>query len=57
MSKWSEILEKYQGLSFQIPMGLGIGDCFLCIWFVGKSQEKSWQLGNQLLLKLNYNLI
>ena len=27
-SKWSEILEKYQWLSFQIPMGLGNGDVF-----------------------------
>ena len=57
VSKWSEILEKYQWLSFQILMGLGIGDCSLCICFVSKIQEKSGHLDKQLVFKINFTII
>ena len=43
VSKWSEILEKYQWLSFQISMGLRIGDFFaFALLAKPKKNQDTW---------------
>ena len=42
MSKWSEILEKYQWLSFQIPMGLGIDFFAFALLAKPMKNEDTW---------------